>query len=146
MRCATLGLVRGSNPLPEAEGNLQQLILQGTNVNKVRKVWKFSIRNKSPTKAVMNPTEKIGSCTLRLKWPPLSGALGEEYAPQGHAQAQRQTYNTACKKSNIPSKITEGSATMKSSTARLSTRPIAVAATRFRPVSEPLAKKRIMKG
>ena len=61
----------------------------------------------------------------------------EEYSPQGNSQTHRQRQNKPCKNSNIPSKRTIFSATPKSSTTGLSTRPIAVAATRFRPFSEP---------
>ena len=60
----------------------------------------------------------------------------KEYSPQGNSQAPRQAQNKSCTMSNIPSKRTTNSATAKSSTTGLSTRPIAVAATRFRPLSE----------
>ena len=50
---------------------------------------------------------------------------------------QRQTEIKSCKRSNISSKRTTCSATANSSTAVLSTRPFAVAATRFHPLSEP---------
>ena len=60
----------------------------------------------------------------------------KEYSPQGSSQAPRQTQNKSCKKSNISSKRTIDSATAKSSTTGLSARPIAVATTRFLPLSE----------
>ena len=54
----------------------------------------------------------------------------KEYSPQG------QSTDSFFKKNNIPSERTKNSATAKSSTTGLSTRPIVVAATRFRPLSE----------
>ena len=79
---------------------------------------------------------KLGSGTLRLKKASSWWRARKEYSPQGYSQAQRQTQNKSCKKINISSKRTSYSATTKSSTSGLSTRPIAVAATRFRPLSE----------
>ena len=78
----------------------------------------------------------LGSETLRLKWRPLSGAFGRTCSPQGNSQAQRQTQHKSWNKHHIPGKRTTHSPTTNSSTAGLSTRPIAVAATRFRPLSE----------
>ena len=59
----------------------------------------------------------------------------KECSPQGNSQAQRQTHNISCKQKQYSQQ--EILQTAKSSTTALSTRPFAVAVTRFRRLSEP---------
>ena len=69
-------------------------------------------------------------------WTPLTGPLARNIRCKETGKPSDKHINKPFKKSNIPSKRTIDSTTAKSSTTGLSTRPIAVAATRFRPLSE----------
>ena len=78
----------------------------------------------------------FGSCTLRLKWLPLTGALERNIHRKETRKPSDKHKNKSFKKSHFPRKRIIGSVTAKNLTTGLSTRPIAVAAARFRPLSE----------